>query len=300
MTTAGGTSSFDVTAAAGYGMRAVGGSAHSNARDVRIRTTSRIRREAEHAVDHQIWFVLGVLLGNGVGCLLAVFCLIRMVDQRRTVRNRVFLVVVASWALVETARDDMLFVAATTIHMNDYQVHFFLAPSMILTVFTVLATAGLLWLVAKHPHPVWTAGAGTAVGLLLGVMSLQAALAGRTGSALSIDVADSMVITAGLGVATGISVWLGTGATRRSAIATAVTLLAICLTIAQYRIANGVTTDPSILVDSDAGIDPIQLGVFTAVAFGVRAIALTVMSMIDESRPEPLPEREHVGSRDRN
>ncbi len=261
---------------------------------------SRVRQEAEHAVDYQVWFVLGVLLGNGVGCLLAVFCLVRMVDQRRTVRNRLLLVLVASWALVETARDDMLFVAATTIHMSDYQVHFFLAPSMVLTVFTVLTTGTLLWFVAKYPHPVWAAGAGTAIGLLLGVMSLQAALAGRTGSALSVDVVDSVVTTAGLGVATGIAVWLGTGATRRSAMATAVTLLAICLTIAQYRIANGVTTDPSVTVDSDMGIDPIQLGIFTAVAFGVRAIVLTVMSMIDESRPEPSPEQpqEQVSSRD--
>jgi hypothetical protein len=238
-------------------------------------------------VDHQLWFVLGVLLGNAVGCLLAVFCLVRMTDQRRTVRSRLLLVLAASWALVETARDDMLFVAATAIHMSDYQVHFFLAPSMILTVFAVVFTTGVLWLVAKHPHPVWTAGAGTSVGLLLGAMSLQAALAGRTGSALSIGLADALVITAGLGVATGLTVWLATGATRRSTAATAVTLLAICLTIAQYRIAHVVTTDPSVLVDSDAGIDPIQLGVFTAVAFGVRAIALTVLSLIDESRPDP-------------
>ncbi|MDG6104042.1 hypothetical protein Daura_12625 [Dactylosporangium aurantiacum] len=240
-------------------------------------------------MDHQVWFVLGVLLGNGVGCLLAVFCLARMTDRRRTTRSRVLLVLMASWALVETARDDMLFVAATAIHMSDYQVHFFLAPSMVLTVFAVAFTFGVLWLVAKHPHPVWTAGAGTAVGLLLGTMSLQAALAGRTGSALSIGVADSLVIAAGLGVATGVSVWLGTGATRRSAIATAVALLAVCLTVAQYRIAAVATTDPSIVVDSDAGMDPIQLGVFTAVAFGVRAIMLTVMSMIEESAPEPLP-----------
>jgi hypothetical protein len=261
-----------------------------------------IRKEDEPTVDHQIWFVPGVLLGNGVGCLLAVFCLVRMTDQRRTTRSRLLLVVAASWALVETARDDMLFVAATAIHMSDYQVHFFLAPSMILTVLAVAFTSGVLWLVAKHPHPVWTAGAGTAVGLLLGAMSLQAAVAGRTGSALSIDLADSLMIAAGLGVATGISVWLGTGATRRSAVATAVTLLTICLTIAQYRIANVVTTDPSILTDTDAGIDPIQLGVFTAVAFGVRAIALTVMSIIDESGPEPSPahEQAQVAIRHRN
>jgi hypothetical protein len=167
---------------------------------------------------------------------------------------------------------------------------------MVLTVFAVLFTAGVLWLAATRPQPVWTAGAGTAIGLLLGAMGLQAAVAGRTGSAMSIDIVDSLVIAAGLGVATGIAVWLGTGATRRSAIATAATLMTICLTIAQYRIAEAVTTDPSIPVDSDAGIDPIQLGVFTAVAFGVRAIALTVMSMIDESRPEPLPEQ--VGSHD--
>lgn len=258
---------------------------------------SRIREEAEHAVGDQIWYVLGVLLGNGVGCLLAVYCLVRMTDQRRTARNRFLLVLMASWALVETARDDMLFVAATAIHMNDYQVHFFLAPSMALTVIAVAFTTSVLWLVAKHPHPVWTAGAGTAVGLLLGVMCLQAALAGHTGSALSIDVVDSVVVTAGLGIATGISVWLGTGATRRSAIATGITLLTVCLTIAQYRIASVVTTDSSIAVDSNIGFDPIQLGVFTAVAFGVRAIVLTVISMIDESRPEPSPEQEQVVDR---
>ncbi|UWZ35827.1 hypothetical protein Drose_32830 [Dactylosporangium roseum] len=219
-----------------------------------------------------------------------------MTDQRRTARNRLLLILAGSWALVETARDDMLFVAATAIHMSDYQVHFLLAPSMVLTVFAVLFTMTVFWLAATRPRPLWTIGGGTAVGLLLGAMSLQAAFAGRTGSAMSIDVADSLVIAAGLGAVTGFAVWLGTGATRRSAVVTAVTLLTICLTIAQYRIAAEMTTGPSIPVDSDAGFDPIQLGVFTSVAFGVRAITLTVMSMIDENRPEPLVEQ--VGGRD--
>ncbi|MFB9185194.1 hypothetical protein ACFFX1_44345 [Dactylosporangium sucinum] len=184
--------------------------------------------------------------------------------------------------------------------MSDYQVHFLLAPSMALTVVAVLVTTGVLWLVSTHPGPLWTVGRGTAIGLLLGAVSLQAAFAGRTGSAVSIELVNALVITAGLGAATGVAVWLGTGATRRSAVATAVTVLAICLTIAQYRIAAEVTTDPSITVDSSAGFDPIQLGVFTAVAFGVRAIALTVMSMIDEGRQEPLVEAEvdQVGGRD--
>ncbi|MFG2038435.1 hypothetical protein [Dactylosporangium sp. NPDC048998] len=256
---------------------------------------SRVHEEAEHAVDHRVWFVLGVLLGNGVGCLLAVFCLVRMTDQRRTVRNRLLLVLIGSWALVETARDDMLFVAATAIHMSDYQVHFFLAPSMALTAVAVLFTMAVFWLAAARPRPLWTVGGGTAVGLLLAATSLQAAFSGRTGSAMSIDIVNAAVIAAGLGAMTGIAVRLGTGATSRPAIATAVTLLAICLTIAQYLIAGEVTTDPSIAVDSDAGIDPIQLAVFTAVAFGVRAIVLTFMSMIDESRPEPLVD--HVDAR---
>ncbi|WP_238013701.1 hypothetical protein KZZ52_54875 [Dactylosporangium sp. AC04546] len=239
-------------------------------------------------MDYQVWFVLAALLGNGVGCMLAVFCLVRMTDQRRTTRNRLLLVLVAAWVLVETARDDMLFVAATAIHMSDYQVHFFLAPSMVLTVFSVLFTAGVFWLAANRPRPLWTIGGGTAVGLLLGAMSVQAAFAGRAGSAMSIDIVSTSLIAAGLGAVTGVFVWLSTGATRRSAMATAVALLAICLTIAQYWIAAEVTTDPSIPVDSTVGIDPIQLGIVTAVAFGVRAIALTFMSMMDENHPEPL------------
>ncbi|MGI5245295.1 hypothetical protein [Dactylosporangium sp. CA-139066] len=238
--------------------------------------------EADHTVDHQVWFALGVLLGNGIGCLLAVFCLSRMTDPRRSPRNRLFLVVVAAWALVETARDDMLFVAATAIHMSDYEVHFFLAPSMGLTVFAVLLTSCVFWLAARRPRPVWTIGGGTAVGLLLAAMSVQAAFSGRTGSAMTIDVAGTAVVAGGLAAVTATAVWLGTGATTRSAVATAVTLLAVCLTVAQYMIAHDVTTDPRITVDSDAGINPIQLAVFTAVAFGVRAIALTIMSMIDE------------------
>ncbi|WP_432831420.1 hypothetical protein [Dactylosporangium sp. CA-092794] len=213
-----------------------------------------------------------------------------MTDQRRTVRNRLLLTLVGSWALVETARDDMLFVAGTAIHMSDYEVHFFLAPSMALTVFAVLFTMAVFWWSAAHPRPLWTAGGGTAVGLLLAAMCLQAAFSGRSGSAMSIDIANAAVIAAALGVITGIAVWLGTGATRRPAVVTAVTLLAISLTIAQYLIAAEVTTDPSITVDSDAGINPIQLAIFTAVAFGVRAIALTFMSMIDESHQEPLAE----------
>ncbi|GAA4258002.1 hypothetical protein [Dactylosporangium darangshiense] len=245
-------------------------------------------------MDTHVLFVLGVLLGNGIGCLLAVFCLVRMTDQRRTARNRLLLVLVASWALVETARDDMLFVAATTIHMNDFEVRFLLAPSMALTVFAVLFTSAILWLVAMRPRPLWTIGGGTAIGLLLSAMCVQAALAGRAGSAMSIDVVAAAVIAAGLGAMTGIAVWLGTGATSRQTIATAVALLAICLTIAQYLIAKAMTTDPSVTVDSETGFSPIQLGVLTAVAFGVRAIALTVMSMIDENHPEPLTDHDVV------
>jgi hypothetical protein len=93
---------------------------------------------SSHGPDSHTRFFLGALLGNGVGCLLAVFCLVRVTDQRRTVRSRLLLVLAASWALVETARDDMLFVAATAIHMSDYQVHFFLAPS------TLIPLEGLL------------------------------------------------------------------------------------------------------------------------------------------------------------
>ena len=249
-------------------------------------------------MDYQIWFVLGVFIGNGVGCVLAVFCLVRMTDQERTMRNRLLLMLVGSWALVETARDDMLFVAATAIHINDYQVHFFLAPSMLLTVFAVALMTAVFWLAATRSRPVWTVGGGTAAGLILGAMSLQAALAGRTESAMSIDIVNSLVITAGLAAATGIAVWLGAGATRRSAMVTAIMLLAICLTAAQYRIAAVAAIDPSILVNSDAGIDPNQLNVFTAVAFGIRTIALTIMSMIDESRPEPLLQQEQFGTHD--
>jgi hypothetical protein len=237
----------------------------------------------------QVWFVLGVLLGNAVGCLLAVFCLVRMTDQRRTTRNRLLLVLVASWALVETARDDMLFVAATAIHMSDYQVRFFLAPSLAFTVVAVLFTATILWLAAARPRSPWTIGGGTAIGVLLTAMCLQAAFSGRTSSAMSIDIVDAAVIAAGLGVATGIGVRLGTGATSRLSIATAVAVLTVCLTIAQYVVAREVTTDPTVVVDSDAGIDPVQLGIFTAVAFGVRAIALTVMTMIEEGHHDSLP-----------
>jgi 4-amino-4-deoxy-L-arabinose transferase-like glycosyltransferase len=239
-------------------------------------------------VDHQVWFVLGVLLGNAIGCLLAVFCLARMTDERRSRRNRLLLVLVAAWALVETARDDMLFVAATAMHMSDYEVHFFLAPSMLLTVFAVLFTATVFWFTAARPRPSWTIGGGFAVGLLLAAMSVQAAFSGRTGAAMSIDAADTAVLAAGLGAVTAGTVWLATGATRRSAVATAATLLAVCLTIAQYLVTKEMATDPTVTDDSDVGINPIQLAVFTAVAFGVRAVALMIMSMIDEShREEP-------------
>jgi hypothetical protein len=236
----------------------------------------------------QVWFVLGVLLGNAVGCLLAVFCLVRMTDRSRTTRNRLLLVVAASWALVETARDDMLFVAATAIHMSDYEVRFFLAPSLAFTVVAVLFTATILWLAAARPQSPWTLGGGTAIGVLLTAMCLQAAFSGRTSSAMSIDIVNAAAIAAGLGIATGIGVRLATGATSRSAIASAVVVLTVCLTIAQYVITREVTTDPAVIVDSDVGIDPVQLGIFTAVAFGVRAIALTVMTMIDEGHHDPV------------
>ncbi|GAA2386459.1 hypothetical protein [Dactylosporangium salmoneum] len=241
-------------------------------------------------MDHP-WFVLGVLLGNGIGSLLAVFCLVRMTDQQRSVRNRLLLVLVAAWALVETARDDMLFVAATTIHMSDYEVHFFLAPSMGLTAIAVLFTMAVFWFTAAHPRPLWTIGGGIAAGLLMTAMSLQAAFSGRTDSATSIDIANAAMIAAGLGVTTGIAVWLGTGATTRQARATAVTLLTVGLTITQYLISAEVTTDPSTTVNSDLGINPVQLAVFTAVAFGVRAIALTFMTMIEEGRPDPAADQ---------
>lgn len=244
-----------------------------------------------------VWFV-GALLGNGIGCLLAVFCLVRTTDQRRTARNRFVLVFIGSWALVETARDDTLLVAAASIHADDYQVRFFLAPSMVLTAVAVAFTTIVLWLVAARPRPAGRIAGGVAIGLLLAAISLQAALSGRTGSTTSIDVVTVAAAAAGLGVATGITVWLATGAAGRPATATAVALPAICLTVAEYLITGALTADSSATADSNLGLNPIHLVVFTAVAFGVRAIVLTVMSMVDDEPAEPPVEQARTTRQD--
>jgi hypothetical protein len=239
-------------------------------------------RVTEVPVVYSPWYIVGVFLANGIGCVLTVFCLVRMTDKRRSVANRAFLVFVAAWIIVETARDDMLFVAATAIHLEDSQVRFFIVPSMLLTVVAVLFTAAILGAAARNPRPLWTAGGGAAIGLLIGAVNVQAATSGRTGAATSIDPVDSAVIVLVLAAVIAITIRLATGATTRPPMAGSIMLLAICLTIAQYLTVGEVLTDPSVPGDYDAGLDSIPLIAFTAVAFGIRTIALTVLSITDE------------------
>ena len=239
----------------------------------------------EVPVVYNPWYVIGVFLANGIGCVLTVFCLVRMTDKRRSTGNRAFLVFVAAWILVETARDDMLFVAATAIHLEDSQVQFFIAPSMLLTVVAVLFTAAVLGIAARNPRPLWTAGGGAAIGLLIGAVSVQAATSGRTGAAMSIDATESAIIALGLAVVIAVTIRLATGATTRPPMASSIMLLAICLTIGQYLMVGEVMTDPTVPGDYDAGLASIPLIAFTAVAFGIRTIALTLMSLTDEQDP---------------
>jgi hypothetical protein len=237
-------------------------------------------------VVYDIWFVLGVFVANAIGCVLAVFCLVRMADPRRSAGNRIFLVVAAAWGVVETARDDALFVMATAVYLRDDQVRFFLAPSMALTVVSVAVTAVAFWMAARHPRPLWTATAGVTAGLLTGAMVVQSALAGRTGHVTSVDVPAAVAIAGGLAVVTALSVWLATGATARWRVAIPIMVLAIGMTGAQYLVAGKITFDLSTMVDDEIGVNAIHLIFFTVAAFGVRTIALMFLSMTDEGRAE--------------
>ncbi|MFI5911897.1 hypothetical protein [Dactylosporangium sp. NPDC051541] len=237
-------------------------------------------------VVYNVWFILGVLVSNGIGCVLSVFCLVRMTDERRSFGNRAFLVVAAAWGIVETARDDALFVIATAVHLRDDSVVFFLAPSLALTVLSILIASAILGLAASHPQPLWTVAAGVTVGLLTGGMVVQAVLAGRSGYAVSIDVPAAIATAAGLAAVTALCVWLATGATVRWRMSVPILVLAVSMTTAQYLLAAEVNTDLTAVEDNPTGMSPLQLIFICVAAFGVRTIALTLLSITDEGRFE--------------
>nr|BFE57584.1 hypothetical protein GCM10020063_021100 [Dactylosporangium thailandense] len=232
------------------------------------------------------WYVLGVFLANGTGCVLTVFCLVRMTDERRSTANRALMVVGAAWGLIETARDDALFVLATAVHLRDDQVQFFLAPGLALTVGTILISIVVLGVAAAWPRPLWTVAAGVTVGLLTSAMIVQSMLSGRSGYVTSINASAAVAIAAGLTTVIATAVYLATGATRRWRRAGPIMVVALAMTVAQYLMAGQVTVDFTATVDDAAGASPITLIFITVAAFGVRMIALTLLSITDEGRVE--------------
>ncbi|WP_433063347.1 hypothetical protein [Dactylosporangium sp. CS-033363] len=235
-------------------------------------------------VEYNVWYIIGVFIANGVGCVLAVFALVRMTDERRSVGNRAFLVVAAAWGLIETARDDALFVLATAVHLRDDGVRFFLAPGLGLTVLAMLIAIAVLGIAAARPRPLWTITAGVTVGLLTGAMVVQSVLSARTGYAVSIDVPAAVAIAAGLAVVTSVSVFLATGTTVRWRMSVPIMVLAACMTAAQYLLAGQIRTDLSAIVDSEIGVGAIEVIFISAATFFVRTLGLTVVSMTDEGR----------------
>ncbi|MFB9446708.1 hypothetical protein Dvina_23580 [Dactylosporangium vinaceum] len=246
-------------------------------------------------VVYNIWFILGVFISNGIGCVLSVFCLVRMTDARRSFANRAFLVLAAAWGIVETARDDALFVIATAIHLRDDSVVFYLAPSLALTVVSIGLACAVLGVAAANPRPVWTVTAGATVGLLTGGMAVQAVLAGRSGYAVSIDVPAAVATAAGLAAVTAAAVFLATGATARWRMTGPILVLALCMTVAQYLLAAEVNTDLSAVEDNAIGMSPLQLIFICVAAFGVRTIVLTLLSITDEGKFERAAE--YAGTR---
>ncbi|WP_433222022.1 hypothetical protein ACQP00_22335 [Dactylosporangium sp. CS-047395] len=235
-------------------------------------------------VEYNVWYIIGVFIANGIGCVLAVFALVRMTDERRSTGNRAFLVVAAAWGLIETARDDALFVLATAVHLRDDGVRFFLAPGLGLTVLSMLIAIAVLGIAAARPRPLWTIIAGVTVGLLTAAMVVQSVLSARTGYAVSIDVPAAVAIAAGLAVVTSASVFLATGATARRRMSVPIMVLAVCMTAAQYLLAGEILTDLSSVVDSEIGVGAIEVIFISAATFFVRTLGLTVVSMTDEGR----------------
>jgi hypothetical protein len=244
----------------------------------------------EVTVVYSPWYILGVFLANGIGLVLTVFCLVRMVDVRRSTGNRAVLVVGAAWGLIETARDDALFVLVTAVHLRDDRVQFFLAPGLALTVGAMLIAIAVLGVAAARPRPLWTVCAGVTVGLLTSAMVVQSVLSARSGYVTSIDVPDVVTVAAGLTAVITVAVWLATGATERWAMATPIMVVAAVLTVAQYLMAGEVTVDLSATVDEAIGASPLALIFITVAALGVRMIALTVLSITDDDRAEDAAE----------
>ena len=235
-------------------------------------------------VVHNAGFMLGVFLANGIGCVLAVFCLVRMADKRRSTGNRALLVFAAAWAVIETARDDALFVVATAVHLRDDQVRFVLLPGFGLTVVAMLIAVAAFGVAATWPRPVWTVTAGVTVGLLTAAMIVDSCLAGHTGFAESVDAPRAAAIAVGLAAVFGAAVRLATGATERWAMASTILGLAATLTAGQYLMAGQVTVDTTTATATDTGVDSIRLLLFTTIAFGIRTILLTLMSLADDDR----------------
>jgi hypothetical protein len=228
------------------------------------------------------WVLVAAFFGNAVGCVLAMFCLGRITDTRRTARNRWLLVVVGAWALVETARDDALFVAATSA-TGSTQIRFLLLPSLALTAFAVVVGVAVLRVVAARPTTWSKVIGGGVLGLLVAGMTIEAIGTGRADLNLADEIGPIALVGTGICLVTALSVWLVVGATRRPPVATAIMVLAVSLTLAQYWLVRELLGGPAAGAGG-AGVLSVSVILFTALAFTIRMTVLSMLSVTDTSR----------------
>jgi hypothetical protein len=228
------------------------------------------------------WVLVAAFFGNSVGCVLAMFCLARLTDMRRSAGNRRLLLVVGSWALVETARDDALFVAATSAS-DSTQIRFLLLPSLGLTALALIVGVVVLRVIAARPNAWSTLTGGAVLGVLMAAMTVEAVRTGSPDRDVAMAIGPIAVIGTVICVVTALSVWSVVGATRRAPVATAIMVLAVTLTIAQFWLVREVLGRPA---PSVAGRGVLSVGVilFTALAFTIRMTVLSILSVTDTSR----------------
>jgi hypothetical protein len=223
--------------------------------------------------------------GNSIGCVLATFCLVRVIDESRRQRDRVRLAVVAGVALVECAYTTAIFGAAAVMELDDIDLSFTLMPGLAIAAASMMLTCGALVVVTLRPTRPTVIVCGAAVGVSVATASLEALASVQIAPNVALDLADAAWIAIGLALVGLLWVGLTVGARRRRPVAAAIMSLALALTAGQYLLTGEVLVEAHLPIPNSSGLSRITIVVAGGVALIVRTIVLTLFTVGDTSDP---------------
>jgi len=247
------------------------------------------------------WAVVAVaLIANLVGGLLAVAALARAANRRSWRRRTIFLAI-ASWALVESALYDTLFVVTTGFRIEGVQVRYYLPP-IVLAGFAAIGVSTLVLLGVLNRMRTGTIVAGGAVvGALITYASYEGVRSLRTNGTVALDTSALVAVATFAILATSFTLLIAVRRPWRGSSVLAATLFAIVTTMTQTLILKALSFSGSAGGAAPTGFLPTDVIIPITMAFVVRVVVLVGVSLTETNaeavaRPAPGPLSAYPGS----